>query len=114
MSRITGALEVINVMYYRCSSPCTSVCKENKKLVCSRCYEEKEVECHEVSHRQRSYSSSGLNYSFQCDTPCDETLACGHTCSGTCYSWLVFFSPILTDCFLFCCLLTNYPFSEDC
>ena len=65
--------------------PCTHLCKNKCSESCSKkCLQEVERQLicgHEV--RVKCYLDD-FQALKQCDRPCNETLMCGHTCSGTC------------------------------
>ena len=61
--------------YFRCFERCDNdACMEKVERLCSVCEELQMVPCSKP---------------FQCPTPCEEILECGHKCQGSCYIWSV-------------------------
>ncbi|XP_067947241.1 NFX1-type zinc finger-containing protein 1-like [Watersipora subatra] len=85
----------------KCSADCTRICKVQVERACSRCNELKKMRCYEAKEMATSLSSQSSKYSFQCETPCNSELPCGHKCRGVCYQWG---APVVADNDE-CCLL---------
>ena len=63
------------------------MCEVNVDRTCSNCNETKQMTCSLATERLESLTTDSLRYSYECDTPCDETLDCGHPCNGNCFNW---------------------------